>query len=108
MQAMEQELQQLRQKVSGNSNNKRPHPNSQRTSNKPLPKRSPPTSSVAMTTSSPATSLVRESRPSAGVCDRSVAEDLVAQRKSDDENNVVTDPFSGIRIKYMSIYEYFF
>ena len=62
-------------------------------------KKSPPsyaTSSVAMANRGKATPPP--------VCDRAVADELLTQRRTDQESNVTTDSFSGIRIKYEHAY----
>ena len=109
MQAMEKELQQLREQVGTGPahNRKRPHPQSNtamRKSDKPSPKPAPVMSSIAMATKSSTTSLKRSlsaNRGASGVNDRSVAEGLITQRQQDKEINIHTDTFSGIRIKYI-------
>ena len=105
MEAMEKELQTLRQQVATTSSTShthqaRPHPQSQT-----APKKSPPTlTTLTVTTATNKPGRKRKmaaEEPSDGAVarDRSVAEKIVSGRKSDREQNIVTDVFSGLRIK---------
>ena len=105
MQAMEKELQKLRQQISSTSNTERPRPKCQAATreSRQAPRRPAPSSasSVAMTASSSLSKPTRgtPAKPAPPVHDRRIADELVAQREADRENNVTTDVFSGIRIK---------
>ena len=105
MEAMEKELLKLRQQVAESSptshtHQNRPHPQSQA-----VPKKSPPISkkisSVAKATKPAKTAQRAEglSESGAAVGERGVAEKAVVQRKADREHDIVTDVFSGLRIK---------
>ena len=100
MEEMEKELSKLREQVASSrssTHSNKPHPpkqappgNQKHTSRKPPPPR-------AAKSESRKVANVRGA-PSDGA-GSSVAERLVVQRKSDREENIATDAFSGLRIK---------
>ena len=107
MAAMEKELSKLRQQVAATSSSSeshthqnKPHPQTQAKSTPPNLKNN---TSVSKATK-PANTTTKKvgegvSEREAAVRDRCVAGKMVAQRKTDKEQNIVTDAFSGLRIK---------
>ena len=106
MEEMEKELSKLREQVassgsSTHSNKPRP-PKQAPPGNQKHPSRKPPPPTINRAAQSESRKVANvRGTPSdgAGSGDRSVAERLVVQRKSDREENIATDAFSGLRIK---------